>query len=65
MSEGWIYMVSTPTYSEKGLYKIGRATRISLELCDPGFHKRIGERYPTGGFNLVDMLEPFRELVTD
>jgi len=42
-----------------------RATRISLELFDPGFHKRIGERYPIGGFNLVDMLEPFRELVTE
>jgi len=40
------------------------ATRISLELCDPGFHKRIGEPYPTGGLNLVDVLEPFRKLVT-
>lgn len=41
------------------------ATRISLELCDPGFHKRIGERYPIFGFNLIDVLEPFRKLVTE
>jgi len=39
------------------------ATQISLELCDPGFHKRIGERYPIPGFNIIDVLEPFRELV--
>ena len=42
-----------------------KAIRISLELCDPGFHERIGGRYPIPGFNLVDMLKPFRKLVTE
>ncbi len=42
-----------------------KATQISLELCDPGFHNRIGERYPIQGFNIIDVLEPFRELVIE
>jgi len=42
-----------------------RATRISLELFEPGFHIRIGERYPTGGFYLGDMLGPFRKFVSE
>ncbi len=41
------------------------ATRISLELCDAGFHDRIGERYPLHGLRVVDMLEQFRKLVTE
>ena len=27
MSEGWIYIASTPIYAEKGLYKIGMTTQ--------------------------------------
>jgi len=41
------------------------ATRISLELCDPGFHKRIEERYPIRGLHIFDVLEPFRKLVIE
>lgn len=41
-----------------------RAVRISLELCDPGFHKRIQAKLPIReGFGLFDMYKPFRKFL--